>query len=369
MGKLHDLAVKGQAIWFDFIQRSLVSSGEMQRLISEGVRGVTSNPTIFEKAVAGSTDYDLAIRALAGDGRSVDEIYEGLVLHDISLTADLFLPVYVQTRGLDGYVSIEVNPALAYDADGTISEAKRLFSLLGRNNVMIKVPATRAGIPTIEALIAQGVNVNVTLLFSVGRYIEAAQAYLAGLEKRLASGGDISAVASVASFFVSRLDTAVDAELQKAGILDLQGRAAIANAKIAYERFKTVFSGDRWERLAGHGARVQRLLWASTGTKNPNYPDTLYVDGLIGPHTVNTLPPATLGAFIDHGKVAPSLDAGIDEAKRHLDRLKSLGIDIDAITARLEDEGVRAFAASFDALMNSILTKRSEVSQPCRRSN
>ncbi len=366
MGKLHDLAVKGQAIWFDFIQRSLVSSGEMQRLISEGVRGVTSNPTIFEKAIAGSTDYDLAIKALAGDGKSVDEIYEALVLHDISLTADLFLPVYVQTRGLDGYVSVEVNPALAYEADGTISEAKRLFSLLGRNNVMIKVPATRAGIPAIEALIAQGVNVNVTLLFSVGRYIEAAEAYLAGLEKRLASGGDLGAVASVASFFVSRLDTAVDTELQKAASLDLQGRAAIANAKIAYERFKTVFSGDRWECLAGHGARVQRLLWASTGTKNPNYPDTLYVNGLIGPHTVNTLPPATLGAFIDHGMVAPALDAGVDEAKRHLDRLKSLDIDIDAITARLEDEGVRAFAASFDALMNSISTKRSEVSQPCR---
>lgn len=361
MGKLHDLAVLGQSIWFDFIQRSLIGSGEMQRLITQGVRGVTSNPTIFEKAIAHSTDYDVALKTLARDGKSDDEIYEALVLHDISVTADLFLPVYAETRGLDGYVSIEVNPQLAYDTDRTIGEALRLFSCLGRPNVMIKVPATASGISAIETLIARGVNVNVTLLFSVDQYVRAADAYLRGLEKRLASGGDIAAVASVASFFVSRLDTAVDTELEKAGRTDLQGKAAIANAKVAYHLFKGIFSGERWERLASRGARVQRLLWASTGTKNPKYPDTLYVDRLIGPHTVNTLPPATLGAFIDHGRVEPSLDSGVTEAREHIDRLKALGIDVDAITTRLEEEGVRSFASSFESLMNGIAAKLNEV--------
>lgn len=361
MGKLHDLAELGQAIWFDFIQRSLISSGEMQRLIGDGVRGVTSNPTIFEKAIACSTDYDLALKTFARDGKSVDEIYEALVLHDISLTADLFLPLYADTHGLDGYVSIEVNPRLAYDTARTIDEALRLFTLLNKSNVMIKVPATDAGIPAVEALISHGVNVNVTLLFSVEQYVKAAEAYLSGLEKRLASGGDIGMVASVASFFVSRLDTAVDAELEKAGHPGLQGKAAIANAKVAYDRFKSLFSGERWERLASHGARVQRLLWASTGTKNPKYSDTLYVDRLIGPHTVNTLPPVTLGAFIDHGRVVPSLDTAVPEAKEHLASLEALGIDIDAITSRLETEGVRSFAESFESLLNSISSKRSEV--------
>lgn len=362
MGKLHDIAGLGQAIWFDFIQRSLIGSGEMQRLITEGVRGVTSNPTIFEKAIAGSSDYDLALKTLARGGRTTEEIYDELVLHDISLTADLFLAVYADTRGLDGYVSIEVNPKLAYDTEGTIHEADRLFSFLGKSNVMIKVPATDAGIPAVEELIARGVNVNVTLLFSVDQYAKAAEAYLSGLERRLSSGMDISAVASVASFFVSRLDTAVDAALESLGNDALQGKAAIANAKVAYDRFRGIFSGERWERLAGNGARVQRLLWASTGTKNPRYPDTMYVDRLIGPHTVNTLPPATLGAFMDHGRITPGLVTGVDEAKEHICMLKAMGIDIDAITARLEEEGVRSFAASFESLMNSIAAKRSEVS-------
>jgi transaldolase len=361
MGKLHDLAVIGQAIWFDYIQRSLIGSGEMQRLIDEGVRGVTSNPSIFEKAIAGSSDYDLALKTLALKGRSVHEIYEELVLHDISLTADLFLPVYVETRGQDGYVSIEVNPGLAYDSNQTIAEAERLFSFLEKPNVMIKVPATDAGMPAIEALIARGVNVNVTLLFSVRQYAKAAEAYLAGLEKRLASGGDISSIASVASFFVSRLDTAVDAELEKKGRRELMGRAAIANAKIAYDRFRQIFTGARWGRLAGHGARVQRLLWASTGTKNPSYPDTLYVDKLIGPHTVNTLPPVTLGAFLDHGRVVSTLDKGLAEAADHVKLLGALGIDTESITVRLEEEGVRAFASSFDALMEGIARKSREV--------
>jgi len=366
MSAIEELNRLGQSIWLDFIRRSLLDSGELEALVARGVSGVTSNPTIFEKAIAGSADYDGALRELAAEGKTNDEIYLALALDDIRRAADLLRPVWEATAGADGYVSLEANPKLARDTGETVAEARTLFKALDRPNVMIKVPATPEGIPAVEALIGLGVNVNVTLIFSLAHYEAAVRAYIAGLEQLAARGGDLRRVASVASFFVSRLDTAVDTELQKAASLDLQGRAAIANAKIAYERFKTVFSGDRWERLAGHGARVQRLLWTSTGTKNPNYPDTLYVDGLIGPHTVNTLPPATLGAFIDHGIVAPALDAGVDEAKRHLDRLKSLGIDIDAITARLEDEGVRAFAASFDALMNSISTKRSEVSQPCR---
>ncbi len=361
MGKLHDLAGHGQAIWFDYIQRSLISSGEMQNLIDQGVRGVTSNPTIFEKAIAGSKDYDDALRRLAKNGRSTQEIYEELVLRDILLTADLFLPVYVSTRGLDGFVSLEVSPKLAYDTDKTVQEAKRLFNTLGKPNVMIKVPATDAGIPAAQALIAGGVNVNVTLLFSISQYVKAAEAYLSGLEKHLSAGGDISKIASVASFFVSRVDTSVDAELEKLGNKDLMGKAAIANAKIAYERFKGIFSGKRWERLAGNGAHVQRVLWASTGTKNPGYSDTLYVDKLIGPHTVNTLPPATLGMFLDHGRVSPTLETGLEHAKDQIDQLAKLGLNLDAITKKLEEDGVRSFASSFEALMNSIDTKRKEV--------
>jgi transaldolase len=361
MGRLHDLAACGQAIWFDFIQRSLISSGELQRLIDEGVRGVTSNPTIFEKAIAGSSDYDLALKHLARQGRTIEEIFEGLVLHDISLTADLFLPVYVDTKGLDGYVSIEVDPRLAYDTGRTVHEARRLFQQLKKPNVMIKVPATDPGIPAIETLISEGINVNVTLLFSVSQYVKAAEAYLQGLEKRLASGGDIHAISSVASFFVSRIDTAVDVQLAGSDSDDLLGKAAIASAKVAYEHFTRIFTGPRWERIAAHGARVQRLLWASTGTKNPRYPDTLYVDRLIGPHTVNTLPPATLGAFMDHGHVSPSLESGLAEARDQLHRLSLLGIDLEAVTRKLEDDGVKAFASSFASLMESIEKKRTEV--------
>jgi len=361
MGKLHDLAGLGQAIWFDFIQRSLISSGELQRLIDQGVRGVTSNPTIFEKAIAGSRDYDDALRRSARAGKSTTEIYEDLVLRDILLTADLFLPVYVDTQGRDGYVSLEVSPELAYDTPKTVQEGKRLFDALDKPNVMIKVPATDAGIASVEELIAQGVNVNVTLLFSISQYLKAAHAYLKGLERRLEAGLDIGSIASVASFFVSRVDTSVDAELERLGNKDLLGKTAIANAKIAYAHFKEIFSGTRWEHLAAGGAHVQRLLWASTGTKNPGYSDTLYVDKLIGPHTVNTLPPATLGKFLDHGQVSPTLEAGLEHAREHIESLKSLGLNLDAITSRLEEEGVKSFSASFDSLMNSISQKSSEV--------
>lgn len=361
MAKLHTLARMGQAIWFDYICRSLITSGELKSLIGQGIRGVTSNPTIFEKAIAGSSDYDDDLAALVQDGLSIEEIYECLALHDIARTADLFRKVYDQTDGLDGYVSIEVSPMLAYDTEKSIQEARRLFSTLNRPNIMIKVPATQEGIPAIETLIADGINVNVTLLFSVRRYQEAAQAYLNGLEKLRASGKDIAHVASVASFFVSRVDTALDPELEKRSLSDLMGKIAVANAKVAYGLFGEIFSGERWQALEQNGARPQRLLWASTGTKNPKYPDTLYVDELIGPHTVNTLPPATLQAYLDHGKTGSTLDAGLQEAREQIARLTRAGIDLDAVTAKLQNQGVDLFAGSFHSLMDSIAAKRRAI--------
>jgi transaldolase/glucose-6-phosphate isomerase len=369
MTKLHQLADLGQAIWFDYIRRSFITSGDLQALIDEGLRGVTSNPAIFEKAIAGSTDYDQDLHRLVDEGKSVEEIYEALALEDIRHAADLLRPAYDQTGGADGYVSLEVSPALAYDTKGTIAEARRLFAVLDRPNVMVKVPATPAGILAIKTLIGEGVNVNVTLMFSLAHYEAVAEAYIAGLEKLANDGGDpstgsgrgVSQVASVASFFVSRVDTAVDLALEAIGTseaLALQGKIAIANAKATYARFRERFSSERWERLAAQGARVQRPLWASTSTKTPLYPDTLYVDSLIGPDTVNTVPPATLNAFRDHGTVALALEAGLDEARAQLARLTELGVDMDFITQKLQDDGVAKFAKSFEALMASIAEKR-----------
>jgi len=366
MTKLHELTDLGQAIWLDYIRRSFITSGDLQALIDEGLRGITSNPTIFEKAIAGSADYDQDLRRLVDEGRSVEEIYQALTLDDIRRAADLLHKVYEQTGGADGYVSLEVSPTLAYDTEGTIAEARRLFATLDRPNVMIKVPATPAGIPAIGTLIGEGVNVNVTLMFSLAHYEAVAEAYIAGLEKLAADGGFVSQVASVASFFVSRVDTAVDQALEAIGTPEaaaLQGKIAIANAKAAYARFRERFSGDRWDRLAAQGARVQRPLWASTSTKNPLYPDTLYVDGLIGRDTVNTVPPATLNAFRDHGTVALTLEAGLGQtsAQLALQALAELGVDLDAITQKLQDDGVAAFAKSFEALMASIAEKRDRL--------
>ncbi|MCZ7543438.1 MAG: bifunctional transaldolase/phosoglucose isomerase [Anaerolineae bacterium] len=351
----------GQSMWYDNIRRALLDSGAMEDLIEAGVSGVTSNPTIFEKAIAGSTDYDPALTALAEAGKSVAQIYETLALEDIRRTADLLRPVYDATDGADGYVSLEVSPTLAHDTDGTVQEARRLFKALGRPNVMIKVPATPEGVPAIETLIGEGVNVNVTLIFSLAQYEAVGQAYIAGVERLAAGGKPPAQVASVASFFVSRVDTAVDRALQDAGETALQGKIAIANAKTAYARFCEIFSGARWDALAGEGARVQRPLWASTGVKNPQYPDTLYVDSLIGPQTVNTAPPATLQAFIDHGTVEPTLEAHLDAARAQLARLGELGIDLEAITQQLQDDGVAAFAESFASLMAGIEAKRARL--------
>ncbi|MEJ2211479.1 MAG: transaldolase, partial [Anaerolineae bacterium] len=330
-------------------------------LVDQGVRGVTSNPSIFQKAIAGSADYDNALEELVAAGLSVDQIYEALVIDDIRAAADVLRPVYKDTGGADGYVSLEVSPRLAHDTEGTVAEARRLFAIIARPNLMIKVPATPEGIPAITTLIGEGVNVNVTLIFSLKQYEAVARAYIAGLEKLAAAGGDVSQVASVASFFVSRIDSAVDRALEGAGDEELKGKIAIASARLAYARFHELFRGQPWERLAASGARAQRPLWASTSTKNPDYPDTLYVDALIGPQTVNTVPPDTLVAFVDHGLVVPTLEQDVAEAREQVARLGELGIDLEAITEQLQADGVQAFADSFEALLQAIADRREQL--------
>ncbi|NIS81211.1 MAG: bifunctional transaldolase/phosoglucose isomerase [Anaerolineales bacterium] len=361
MTKVDDLYALGQSVWYDNIRRALLDSGELKALIDAGVKGVTSNPSIFEKAIAGSRDYDEELHRLVDEGKSLETIYETLALEDIRRTADLLRPIYEETEGVDGYVSLEVSPTLAHDTDGTVEEARRLFDTLDRPNVMIKVPATRAGLPAIETLIGEGINVNVTLIFSIENYEQVVKAYQRGLARLALSGGDLSRVASVASFFVSRVDSAVDQEIEALGEQALLGKIAIANAKVAYERFGELFRGERWRRLVSRGARVQRPLWASTSTKNPLYVDTLYVDSLAGPDTVNTIPPATLQAFLDHGMPSRTIDEGLNEAHAQLERLSALGVDLDAITIKLQEDGVRAFTESFEALMASIAVKRERL--------
>lgn len=361
MTKIHELAEIGQAIWLDYIRRSFITSGELQALIDKGVRGVTSNPAIFEKAIAHSDDYDSQLQELVVDGVDINEIYEELVVEDIKAATDLFRPVYDETNGEDGFVSLEVSPNLAYDTEGTIEEARRYFSDLDRPNLMIKVPATKEGIPAVEQLIGEGINVNITLMFSMAHYEAVAEAYIRGLEKLAENGGDLSKVASVASFFVSRVDAKLDPKLEKAGADELMGKIAIANSKLVYQRFKEMFSGERWERLAAKGAKVQRPLWASTSTKNPDYPDTLYVDTLIGPDTVNTVPPETLDAFLDHGTVALTVEDNLDETRAQIEKLDTLGINLNDETEALQQEGVDKFIAPFDSLMEAITTKRDNI--------
>lgn len=361
MTTLHKLTVLGQAVWLDYIRRSFVEGGDLQALIEKGVRGVTSNPAIFEKAIAGSEDYDADIQRLVGEGRSVAEIYETLAVADIQSAADLLRPVYDETDGRDGFVSLEVSPTLAHDTEGTIADAKRLFAAVGRPNLMIKIPATPAGIPAIEAVIASGINVNVTLIFSLAQYEAAAGAYIAGIEKLLQAGRSPAGTASVASLFVSRVDVAVSAALAAMGRSDLRGHAAVDNAKLAYVRFREIFAGERWEKLARAGARVQRPLWASTGTKDAADPETKYVDGLIGPDTVNTVPPKTLQAFLEHGRAARTVDTDVEGARTRLAELAELGIDLGSITRKLMDDGVAAFAKAFEALMSSVEGKKDRL--------
>lgn len=359
---LRDLSRFGVSVWYDYVSRALISSGELARLIKEdGVRGVTSNPSIFEKAIGGSSDYDDAIRRHSRPGQAPVELFEGLAVEDIAAACDLFRPLYDETGAGDGFVSLEVAPALARDAAGTTAEAKRLWAAVDRPNLMIKVPGTVEGLQAFEDLTADGLSVNVTLLFSCERYAAVAEAYLKGLERRAAAGKDLSKVASVASFFVSRVDAAIDALLEKRPepeAKELLGKAAVANAKLAYQHGQKVFGSPRFAALAAKGARPQRLLWASTGAKNPAYKDTLYVDELIGAGTVNTMPPATVDAFRDHGAPRPSLEERLDEARAQWDALPRFGVDRAAVLARLEEEGLRAFAKAFETLMGKLAAKR-----------
>jgi transaldolase len=363
MSKLNELANIGQSVWLDFISRNLLTSGELIKLREMGLRGMTSNPTIFDKAISKSSDYDEDIKRLSGKGLSVEDVYEKLAIKDIGIAADEMREVYVETKGLDGYISIEVNPLLANNTEETIKQAKHLFKALGRPNIMIKIPGTEEGLPAITEVLGSGINVNVTLIFSTESYRKVVEAFIAGLEKYDSAGGDISKHASVASFFVSRVDSAVDKELGAKGNKDLLGKIAVANSKIAFEISEEVFSSERWQRLAAKGARKQRLLWASTSTKNPHYYDLLYVDTLIGPDTVNTMPPDTIKAFIDHGKVKSTLNEGIDEAKTQLKKLKDLGIDINKITDKLLVDGVKSFSDSFESLINSLKDKVKKVNE------
>lgn len=360
----------GQSIWYDNIRRAMLESGDLKKKIEEDdLRGVTSNPTIFEKAITGSTDYDEQMQSLINAGKSVPEIYEALVIEDIGRAADILRPVYDKTDGIDGYVSLEVNPRLAYDTGGTIEEADRLFHRLGRKNVMIKIPAAQEGLPAIEESIYRGVNINVTMIFSIENYEQVAEAFIRGLERRVAEGKSVDHIASVASFFVSRVDTAIDSDLEyrarhartpegRAMLEGLLGKAAIANAKLAYQKFKEIFHGGRFAALKAKGAQVQRCLWASTGTKNPRYSDVLYVDNLIGPETVNTVPPATYTAIRDHGRVALTLEEGLGECRAVIAKLTELGIDLKAVTSKLQVDGLAAFVGSFDTLVESIESKR-----------
>ena len=363
MSKLIELEKMGQSIWLDYIQRSLLTSGELKQLVSTGLRGVTSNPAIFEKAIAGSNDYDDDLKRLIKTDRSIEQIYEALAITDITLATDILRDVYDTSKGKDGFVSLEVSPELAYETENTVAEAKRLYETVNRPNVMIKVPATAAGLPAITELIGCGVNVNVTLIFSVQNYKAVAEGYQAGLEQLAATGPGVNGghavdrVASVASFFISRVDTAVDKELEAVGNSELAGKIAIANSKIAYAEYKKIIQQPRWQELAARGARAQRVLWASTSTKNPAYPDNLYVDELIGPDTVNTLPPATLESFIDHGRVAETLTQGLEQARDQVAKLAELGIDLEAVTRKLQDDGVVAFAKPFSKLLESIAEK------------
>jgi transaldolase/glucose-6-phosphate isomerase len=358
MNPIQKLTSLGQSLWYDNIQRKLLVNGELKAMIERGdIRGVTSNPTIFQNAIAKTNDYDAALIPLAWAGWDAERIFWQLAIEDIQEACDLFEPLYIETRGGDGYVSIEVSPNLARDTGGTIQQARELWERVNRANLMVKIPATKEGIPAIRASIAAGININVTLIFSLARYAEVMKAYLDGLEDRAAQNLPVENIASVASFFVSRVDSKIDPKLPEDS--PLRGKAAIANAKLAYESFETFFSAPRFKALRErHGARVQRPLWASTGTKNPRYSDTLYVDNLIGPHTVNTVPPQTLEAFRDHGKSIPTIKDDIEGARVLFGHLQELGISMDDVTQELEDEGVKAFAESFASLLNAIEERR-----------
>lgn len=361
--KILELTALGQSIWYDNIQRRLLPAvpgehtGELAEMIARGdIRGVTSNPSIFHNAISNSNDYDQALAALAHRGLSVEQIFWQLAIEDISTACDLFRPLYDETGQADGYVSLEVSPYLANNTEGTVAQAKHLWQVVNRPNLLIKIPATRAGLPAIRQAISAGINVNVTLIFSIERYVEVMDAYLSGLEDCVLAGREIQSIHSVASFFISRVDSKIDPKLSPDS--SLRGKAAIANAKLAYQAFQDNFGGPRFGKLQMAHANFQRPLWASTGTKNPNYPDTLYVDELIGPKTVNTVPPSTLLAFLDHGRPSVTLLDGIDQCRSQVTALEQAGISMLTVTDELEQEGVKAFADAFTALLETIDQRR-----------
>jgi transaldolase len=358
--RLHELSEHGVSVWFDTLSRELLETGELERMTKEdAVVGVTSNPTIFQKALSEGDWYDAQLREVAAHEDDPRRIFLALAVADIKVACDLLRPAWERTRGVDGYVSIEVDPGLAYDRDATFAQAIELHERVERDNCYVKIPATKPGLAAIEDCIARGKSINVTLIFSLQRYAEVAEAYLRGLERLVASGGDPGSVLSVASFFVSRVETEADKRLEKLGRTDLQGKLAVANAKLAYQHYLETFAGPRWDFLAGKGARPQRCLWASTSTKNPSYPDTMYVTELVGADVVNTMPLETIRAFQDHGVVVPdTLTSDLDAARQLLADLAAAGVDYDSVTDTLEAEGVQKFADSFDELLAGVESKR-----------
>jgi transaldolase len=358
--RLHRLSALGQSVWIDFLSRDLLHTGGLARMMEEdAVCGVTSNPTIFQKAISQTSAYDDQLRELLAHEEDDKEIFIALAGRDIGEACDLMRSVWDEGKGLRGYVSMEVDPTLAYDTDGTIAQARRFHSLIDRPNLYVKIPGTKPGLTAIEEMIASGKSINVTLLFSIERHREVMEAYIRGIERLLEAGGDPRPVSSVASYFVSRVDTEADKRLE--GHPELQGKLAVANAKLAYQSWKEVFSGERWQALEAKGASKQWCLWASTSTKNPAYSDVLYVDELIGPETVNTMPEETMAAFQDHGEVALTVEQGIDEATRVFEQVEAAGVSVDDVTRTLEEEGVQKFSDSFDELLDGIRAKRGEL--------
>ncbi|MGR6036317.1 MAG: transaldolase [Candidatus Nitrosoglobus sp.] len=373
MNSLLKLLEFGQSYWIDNLTRGMIKKGDLKRRVEEeGLRGVTSNPSIFNTAITSSEDYDTQIHTLFLEDRSPAEIYEALVTTDIRDACDILRPLYDQLAGQDGFISLEVSPHLAHDTQGSIEEARRLWQRVARPNLFIKIPGTAEGIPAIEELLFEGININITLLFSIERYEAVAQAYLKALERRLEAGQPVNNIASVASFFLSRIDVLVDQLLSQqisregnspsaSRLQELQGKMAVANAKLAYQRFKHIIHSDRWKRLQAKGAQVQRMLWASTSTKNPNYRDVMYVEPLIGPHTINTMPEKTITAFANHGAVAETIEENLEEAQKTASDLAQVGIDFKEVTAQLEKEGVQKFIDPYDALLELLATHNHSI--------
>ena len=372
MTSLHQMQKLGQSPWIDYIDRELVNTDKIKKVLDDGVTGLTSNPTIWQKAFASTSDYDADIHAGLAAGKNTTEIYESIAVSDIQKAADALRGVYDSSNGTDGFVSLEVMPRLSYDANGTIADVRRYWKLVDRPNLMIKIPATTEGITAYVQAIAEGININMTMMFGVGNLYQVADGYFRGLEARVAAGQPIDKISSVASFFVSRVDATIDPKLQaladaetdaakKQALLDLKGKAGIANAKLAYKAWQSLYASERWMALEKLGAQKQRCLWASTSTKDPAYSDVMYVEGLIGPDTVDTIPPATIEAFIDHGKATNSLTEGVDEAIAQIGEVERLGISLEAVTYKLQVDGLKAFGESFDSMIAALNEKEKSV--------